>query len=211
MRAASPIVVRSALCLLALVPVTTVASAVVATQAGQLSAEAPRDWDDDKRNRDKKEYLLKAAYLFNFASFVEWPAARFKKSDSPIIFGVVGVDPFGDSLEKTFKGRKVGTRALTVSRFSDAKSLGNCHVLFLPQGHKQDLKKIIAYCQKTNVLLVSESPGFLKQGGIVNFYIEDDSIQFEIHVDRAKRWKLEISSKLLRLARLVKGEDGDQL
>ena len=159
------------------------------------------------QERDAPEYELKAAFLYNFATFVEWPAGSFPGPDSPFTIGVIGQDPFSPSLETTLQGKTVGGRRIEVRRSSDVKELKVCHLLFVPASEGERVPNILEALRGTSILTVGESPGFAAQVGCVNFFIEGKRVKFEINPGAAKRANLKVSSKLLRLARVVEGKD----
>lgn len=140
------------------------------------------------------EYLVKAAYLFNFAKFVEWPGGA---ATGPVTFCVAGRDVFGSVLAETIRGEAIGGRALATRVILEPEP--GCHVLFVPRGAAAG-----AYLRAaggTPTLTVGEQADFLAQGGIVNFLIDGTNVRFEIDAEAAARAGLRISSRLLRLAR----------
>jgi hypothetical protein len=147
------------------------------------------------------EYKLKAAFLYNFATYVEWPKDAFPDPRAPFRVGVCGKDPFGPILEDTFRGKTVGGRPIVVNRSPDAADLRTCQLVFVPatEGTSRALKAL----DGARALTVGEREGFAAENGCVNFYLEGQRVRFEINVAAAKRAELKISSKLLRLARMV--------
>jgi hypothetical protein len=140
------------------------------------------------------EYRVKAAYLFNFVKFVEWPAAA---AGGPITICVAGRNVFGDVLDQTIRGETIDGRPLT-SRVLLEPADG-CHVLFAPRGAAAR-----AYLQAARgepVLTVGESADFIANGGMVNFILDGGNVRFEIEARRAEAAGLRVSSRLLRLAR----------
>jgi hypothetical protein len=151
-----------------------------------------------------REYTIKAAYLYNFSSYVQWPAEAFPTSDTPLVIGVLGTDPFGEILNEIVRTKKVAGRPIVARRFASMAVYAPCHVLFVPSSTSAD--ETAAAIRKTHgspVLLVGENPGFAAEGGNVNFFIEENKVRFEINVDAARRRQLKISSKLLGLAKIV--------
>ena len=146
------------------------------------------------------EYELKAAFLFNFAKFVEWPPDAFADSNSPIVIGVLGKNVFGDSLKKIINDRKVNNRSFKFLNLESASQATNCQILFINSAEKNDYAKIIGSLHNASVLTVSEADGFLKAGGMINFLIEGKNIRFQISDEAAKKGRLKVSSKLLSLA-----------
>jgi YfiR/HmsC-like len=141
------------------------------------------------------EQRVKAAYLFNFTKFVEWPADAIA-AGAPLTLCVAAPSPFGQTLEDTVRGELVGGRALTIRVVRDP---AGCHVLFVP-GNVTALP-LLRDARTQPILTVGESPEFLHEGGVVKFVMHDGKVKFEISQDAAARAHLRISSRLLRLAR----------
>jgi hypothetical protein len=146
------------------------------------------------------EYQLKAAFLFNFAKFVEWPPAAFAAGTSPIVIGVLGENPFGNDLEATIRNKQINNRSLVVQEFKSPAEATNCHILFISASEKTRLPEILSGLSGTNVLTVSELEGFTTAGGMINFVHENNKIRFQINDAAAKNANLRVSSKLLSLA-----------
>lgn len=160
----------------------------------------------DVRPMDKSplEYRVKAAFLLNFAKFVEWPKKSFDNKKSPIIIGVLGKDPFGPLLESTVHGKTVRKRSIIVKRFKDIKTLQPCHILFVSSSESKRLSKVFTALKDVSALTVGETKRFARDGGILRFTMVAKKVRFEINADAAKRSKLKISSKLLQLADIVR-------
>jgi hypothetical protein len=137
-----------------------------------------------------KEYQIKAAFLFHFAQFVEWPSADSTNADAPFVVGVLGENPFGGALDEIVKGETIANRKIAVQYSQRAEDLKNCQILEELNGN--------------NLLTVGESDGFAQSGGVMNFYLEDGKVHFEINPDAAEREKLKISSQLFRLGKIVR-------
>jgi hypothetical protein len=150
-----------------------------------------------------QEYQVKAAFLYNFARFVEWPNGAFPDGQSPFVLAVIGKDPFGESLD-LLKGKTVGNREIAIKRIADIDRLGNCHLLFISDSEKDRLKPILRKAESARMLAVSDLKGFCEAGGHIAFYIEDNRIRFEINNDDAQRNGFKISSQLLKLAKIFK-------
>jgi YfiR/HmsC-like len=147
------------------------------------------------------EYPLKAAFLFNFVKFVEWPADAFAGERSPLAICVYGTDPFGDTLDNVVRGETVGERGLIVQRPDALEDLRDCHVLFVSRSERSRLPEVLSRVQGAPVLTVGDTDGFLKAGGVINFVLEENKVRFQINPEAAERSQLKISSKLLRLAK----------
>lgn len=147
------------------------------------------------------EYELKAAFLYNFVKFVEWPADAFAGTRSPLTICVYGEDPFGASLDGAVRGETVGERSLLVQRPQALDRLRDCHVLFVSRSERPRMREILSRLERAPVLTVGDSDGFLREGGMINFVLEENKIRFLINQEAAERSGLRISSKLLRLAK----------
>ena len=143
------------------------------------------------------EYRVKAAYLYNFVRFIEWPPAT---GEGPVEICVVRPNPFGEVLSDTLRGERLDGRPV-VQRVIDAPDPG-CQVLFVPAGSAA--APVLRAVQSAPTLTVGESPDFIRQGGIVNFVRDGTNVRFEIDDSAARRAGLRISSRLLRLARMPK-------
>jgi len=142
--------------------------------------------------------------MLKFLSYVKWPEAAFENASAPVRIAVVGTDPFGQVLDSTFKDKKLGARPIQIVRFKSVEELERCHVLFTPQAEAPRLERILQRTRGWAVLHIGESAGFATSGGCINFQLIDKKIGFEINADAAKRAQLELSSQLLKLAKIVK-------
>ncbi len=155
---------------------------------------------------DASEYLIKAGFIYNFAKFVEWPATAFSQPDSPIMIGVLGTDPFGSVLDRLVEDKKIGPRGFVVKRYKwgkDLKDLKECKILFVSASEKAHIDEIVQAVKGLPILMVGETPGFAERGGIIRFTLEDNRVRFEINVDAAHQADLNISSRLLTLAKII--------
>jgi hypothetical protein len=148
-----------------------------------------------------EEYQVKAAFLYNFARFIEWPKHTLASTDT-FNLCILGDDPFGDSLN-LIKGKMIGNKRLEVKFCKDINDVGQCHILFISSSEKSHLTALLSGLRNAHVLTVSDIEGFAKRGGIINFFTEENKIRFEINVGAASRNGLIISSKLLQLAKIV--------
>jgi hypothetical protein len=145
------------------------------------------------------EYDVKAAFLYNFTKFVEWPARAFHDDRSTVRLCVLGGDPFGESLREIAEGEVAGRR-LTVLSTSLMSDPTGCQILFISRSERERLPEILAAVRDAPVLTVADTQGFLEQGGIVNFVLAGPRVRFEINQGAADRAGIKISSRLLRLA-----------
>lgn len=160
------------------------------------------------------EYEIKAAFLYNFAKFVDWPEEVFADSTKSIRIGVLGKDPFGEILDETIANKIVKGKPLSIKRFSDAESMEYCHILFISSSEREDIRDIIAGLANMSILTVGDMDKFAEQGGIINLFNQDNKVRFNINLDAAERANLRISSRLLKLAEIVfnsrtNGKSGD--
>jgi hypothetical protein len=161
----------------------------------------PQPAGPDETNR---EYAIKAAYIYNFGRYVEWPPASFPDSQSPFVIGVLGSDPFGALLDEIVQSKKIEGRPIAARRFASMAEYRPCHILFVSAAASPEQKlAAIKMAQDSPVLLVGEDPGLAERGATINFFIEQNKIRFEINAEAARREQLKISSKLLSLAKIV--------
>jgi hypothetical protein len=149
------------------------------------------------------EYHVKAAFLYNFAKFVEWPSGTLGSS-SPIAICVLGQNPFGRVLEDTVSGKTVDGKAFVVRRISEAKAGPFCQILFVSASERARFGAILGELRTGGVLTVGESDGFIEEGGIVNLKLDDGKIQIQINLNAAEHAGVRISSKLLSLAQIIR-------
>lgn len=146
------------------------------------------------------EYEVKAAFLYNFAKFIEWPG---DKTGGPLVVGVLGKDPFGPVLEQTIKGKSINDRPLAVRRFARLEELQPCHMLFIASSEDRRLEPIFKALAEAQVATIGETEGFARRGGTINFFLDGNKVRFEVNVEAVARARLRMSSKLLSLARIV--------
>jgi len=151
------------------------------------------------------EYQLKAAFLFNFAKFVEWPPSSFSDASAPLRICVLGQDPFGEELRNITKDKTVNGHKLEVSQVLDLQVARTCHILFIASSETARLKQILESLRGADALTVGDTKGFVEQGGMINFVLENNRVQFEVNRKAAEQCGLKISSKLLSVAKLVVG------
>jgi hypothetical protein len=143
---------------------------------------------------------VKAAFLCGFAEFVDWPSLG--KTD-PVTIGILGQDPFGPLLEETVKSRALQTRALVLRRISTLREALSCQIVYVSASERHNLEETLRNLRRSSILTVSDIEGFAERGGIIGFTIEQNRVRFHINIEAADRAGLQISSRLLKLARLV--------
>jgi hypothetical protein len=153
------------------------------------------------------EYQVKAAYLFNFLKFVEWPGDPSSDSHGKWVIGVVGENPFGDELTQVVSGKIVQGHELQVRKFQPNEDLHACQILFISASEKKRLPSLLTSLNGSTVLTVADMENFSGSGGMIQFVMEDGSVRFVINVGATSRARLKVSSKLLSLARAVIGTE----
>lgn len=151
------------------------------------------------------EYQVKAAFLYNFAKFVEWSPEAFSSGTASLVVGVLGDDPFGNVLDQTISGKSINGRQFTIKRLKWGQNLRDCQILFISVSERKRLPQILESLKSAGVLTVSELSNFCQQGGMISFILEENKVRFVINTDVAEQARLRISSKLLTLAKAVLG------
>lgn len=148
------------------------------------------------------ETEIKAAFLYKFGDFVEWPPQAFADAAAPLVVGVLGSDALAGALERLVTQRSVQGHPVTVRRLRRGEPLAGVHILF---AHATDaeLRTLLASAGGQPVLVVTDSEGGLGAGSAINFVVEDERVRFDIAVPAAERAGLRISSRLLSVARRV--------
>lgn len=152
---------------------------------------------------ESSEYLIKAGFIYNFAQLVQWPPAAFSQADSPIVIGIVGTDPFGEIIDRVVQNKKLEGRSLVVRRLKRGASLRECNILFVSSSEAPHIEEILQSTKGMPILTIGEMPGFAMRGGIINLTVEGNRVRFEVNIEAAKQANLNISSRLLALARIV--------
>ena len=151
-----------------------------------------------------KEYQLKAAFLYNFAKFVEWPQQRFTSDNEPLVIGVFGKNPFGTELENIVRGRKINNHEIVVREINTIEEAKSAHILFFSAAEDKNSGKVLDALRGSGVLTVGETQNFASQAGMIQFLLDGDKLRFEINVDAAEQDGLKISAQLLKLASSVR-------
>lgn len=151
-----------------------------------------------------REYKIKAAFLFNFSQFTEWPPETFPEKDSPLVIGVLSpIDPFGGFLDETVKNEAVQGRRLVVKHFTRLAELETCHILYIGQSESKRLEHTVDELKGKAVLTVSDITDCASRGVMIGFVNERNKIRFKINAAAARAANLSLSSKLLRAAEIV--------
>jgi len=162
------------------------------------------------------EYLIKAGFIYNFANLVQLPSSSFAQADSPIVIVILGEDHFGTTLDRALDGKKVNARSFVIKRAKSIselqRTLGpqkDCQILYVSSSEMPHLSDAIQMLKGVPVLTIGETPGFARNGGIINLILEDNKVRFEVNVAAAKDADLNISSRLLALARIIQSPASD--
>ena len=175
----------------------------LASRPGALIAASAIAWTAAAGAEGPQEYEVKAAFLFNFSKFVEWPEGAFSEADR-IRFCVLGEDPFGPLLEEVVKEKRVNGREVAVQRVAAVPAAAGCQVVFISSSEEPRLEEILAGLADRPVLTVSEGEAAAAKGAIIGLVLEENRVRFEVNVGAARRAKLRLGSQLLRVAvRLV--------
>jgi hypothetical protein len=164
--------------------------------AGVISLLSPAQAQDRPT-----DYQVKAAFLAKFGKFVEWPDTAFATSNTPVIIGVFGDDPFGDALTSLAETDTINGRPIEVRDIKTPAELAGCHVVFIPASAKNSDREVMDAVAGLPVLTVGETDEFHDAGGMIEFIIENKQVHFRIRNEAARAAGLKISSKLLILAR----------
>lgn len=146
------------------------------------------------------ERQVKAAYLYKFAGFVEWPEGSFVRPDSPVVIGVMGADALAEQLEHTVAGHTANGRPLQVRKLKKGEATGSVHILFLGVMEKTVLADVISASRNQPLLTVSDTDEAHAYGSIINFVVADDRLRFEVALKPAATARLRISARMLSAA-----------
>jgi hypothetical protein len=173
------------------VRIAVAAALVAAALVARLAAQSPASIEDD----------IKAAYLFNFTKFVEWPPNAFSGTSDPLNVCVAGDAAVASAVERAITGERVEGRPLAFVAPPPADVAG-CHILYIGRG-AGDPSRLMAASAKRPILAVGDAPRFLEHGGAIAFVVEERRVRFDIDPAAAARAGLKVSSKLLRVARHI--------
>jgi hypothetical protein len=154
------------------------------------------------------DYQVKAAYLYNFGRFVEWPTGVAAAKSESFTVCVLGEDPFGAILDATLAGETIAGKKVVAQRISTPQESINCQILFLGAAEASRLNKIVADLDKTAVLTVSDMPQFARRGGMIQFVLEGNRVRFEVNLTATQHAGLTLRSDLLKVAIAVRRNPG---
>lgn len=151
------------------------------------------------------ERNIKAAFLYKFTAYVEWPESAFARPDTPLTFGVMGDEPIAAELARLATGRSVDGRPLAVRRLREGEPLAGLHVLFIGRAEGARIEQISRAAGTRPILIVTESEGALAQGSAINFVVSESRVKFAIAAESAEKRSLKLSSRLLTVAQNMGG------
>jgi len=181
--------------------------AVLLGLTAALIAWGGRALGDEPGPGSLSEYQVKAAYIYYFTTYVDWPPDTFSRSGDALVVGVLGEDPFGSILDDTLRGKSVGSRRLVVKRIGNIKEARECHILFISASERDRLATIFKGLDGAAILTVGEVDHFASRGGQIAFRMEDKKVRFDINVTAVERARLKISAQLMKLGRIVEGTE----
>ncbi|MGH9397673.1 MAG: YfiR family protein [Terriglobia bacterium] len=150
------------------------------------------------------EYAVKAAYLYNFGRFVEWPPQATTEGSFSIC--VLGMDPFGRVLDGIVAGHTIDGKKVVARRIARSEGAAGCRVIFISSSEAGELTRVLAALANSAVLTVSDMPQFTQSGGMIGFVQQDNRIRFAVNLAAAQRVGLKLSAQLLKLAvNVIKG------
>jgi hypothetical protein len=168
---------------------------------GAWSAPSPPDAPEPS---PQSEQAIKAAFLFKFLSYVEWPAGVLHGASAPIVVGVLGDDAIADRLRATVARRRIGQHPVVVRDVTESDALNGVHLLFIGDAETAALPRLAPEAQRRSVLLVTDFDHALEAGTVINLVVIDDRVRFEVSLEAAERSNLKLSSRMLAVAMWVR-------
>jgi hypothetical protein len=153
-----------------------------------------------------EEYRVKAAFIFHFAQLVDWPPEKPAVADNSLFLCTLGEDPFQGALEDTVAGKAIGNRILRIRHLGERQDMQACQIVCLGRAQSKRIPMLVSSLHNAPVLTVGETAGFLDEGGMIDFLLDDNKVRFEINLAAAESADLKIGSRLLVLAQRVVGE-----
>jgi hypothetical protein len=155
------------------------------------------------RAEKPSEYEVKAVYLFQFGKFVRWPV-RSHVSSNAFTICVLGEDPFRETLDRILEGETFDGKRPAIRRVRRVQATGDCRMVFISVSEKARLREILEGVKEKNILTVSDIEGFSRLGGMIELVLDDERVRFEVNLDATTKAGLELSSELLKVARVVR-------
>ena len=155
------------------------------------------------------EFRVKAAYLYNFGKFVEWPNKNVPEQDQSFEICVLGADPFGPTLDAALASGSIEGKSVAAKRISKPQDVDSCRILFISSSEEGHLKEVLTALDKSSVLTVSDIPRFSQRGGMIGFILDGNRVRFDVNLASAQSARLTLSSELLKVATNVR-KDSDR-
>jgi YfiR/HmsC-like len=155
------------------------------------------------------EYDVKAAMVYNFAKFTDWPASAWKDGRAPMVLCVVGATAFDENLERAVESQSFEGRVIRVQKLASIAEADACHVVYVGRSESKRLGEILRPLENKPILTVSDSDKFTREGGMIGLVTVDNKVRFNINPARASKTGITISSKLLKLAHTVENGGGN--
>jgi hypothetical protein len=150
------------------------------------------------------EYQVKAAFLYTFAKFVEWPPQAFSSPSTAMTICILGEDPFGAFLDDAVRGKTVGDRPMAIYRIADLPAGRDCKILFIAASERRRMPVLLAAVSTAGLLTVGDTAEFSAQGGVIGLQLDGERIRLKVNLTAAEKAKLRISSRVLSLATIVR-------
>lgn len=150
-----------------------------------------------KRDNYDTNAKMKALYLYNFTKYIEWPAAYKQGS---FVIGVVGESPLSDDLDKMALTKKAANQSIEIRKFASVSDIAKCHMLILPRSQGPNIPAAVKRLANTSTLVISEEPGLAQRGSGINFVVQNNKLEFELHKTNIEKYDLKVSSALVSLA-----------
>jgi hypothetical protein len=166
---------------------------VLLAVAGRAQAQAAVD-----------EAQIKAAFVYNFLKFVDWPETASRRSDDPLVVAIIGESPTADAVATFLSTKRVGDRPVVIRRLAWDQSLAGVQAAFVSEGDMRKLRRVFDAAATGAILSIGESQGFAAHGGVIGLLVENRKVRFDIDTDAADAARLRISSKLLALGRVIR-------
>ena len=167
-------------------------------------------WRAQAQEPKPNEFQVKAAYLYNFGRFVEWPDQNTLDKSEGFEICVLGADPFGPTLDATLARETIAGKSVMAKRISKPQEIDSCRIVFISSSEQGHLKEVLTALDKTSVLTVSDIPRFSERGGMIGFILDGDRVRFDVNLASAQDARLTLSSELLKVATNVrKDRPGD--
>ncbi|MEX2315628.1 MAG: YfiR family protein [Pirellulales bacterium] len=177
----------------------TLVALVLSAWTGTVAAQGP-----DAAALINREYAIKAAFVYHFLLYVEWPEEALPRDKRPYVIGMVQTNPFGATLDKVAAEKTVGGHPIEIRVLKPPDLIDQCHILFVPkQLPPAQLDAVLRAARSSAILLVGETDDFIDRGGDVQFFVEGNKVRFAFSADLTRHGNLKVSSKLLALAKIV--------